>query len=233
MIRAPALTLALAAGLLAAPLLAQSAPPATVTVTAEAKVARAPDIVTLGAGVVTSASQASAAMTDNARRMSAVIAALKRAGVAERDMQTSAINLQPQYRYEQNQPPQLTGYQATNRVDVRLRKMTGVGPAVDALVAAGANNIDGPSFAIDKPEPALDEARAEAVRRARARADLYARAAGLAIRRVISISEGAAQQPPRPMPMMRMMAAESAPATPVAAGEVELTASVTIVYELQ
>jgi len=162
--------------------------------------------------------------------MSATIAALKRAGVADRDIQTQSINLQPQYRYGDNQPPVLTGYQANNRVSVRIRDMGGAGGIIDALVASGANQIDGPTLSVEHPEAALDEARTKALATARARADLYAKAAGLTVRRIVRISESEeARQPPRPM---MMMAAKRMDSTPVEAGEQELAINLSVVFEL-
>ena len=191
---------------------------------------RAPDIATISAGVVTQAQRAGDAMTANARAMTATIAALKRAGVADRDIQTQSINLQPQYRYGDNQPPILTGYQANNRVSVRLRNLAGAGGVIDALVAAGANQIDGPTLTVEHPEAALDEARAKALATARARAELYAKAAGLSVRRIVRISESEGS-PPIVRPMA-MMAAKRAEATPVEAGEQELTVNLSVVFEL-
>jgi len=191
---------------------------------------RAPDIATIGAGVVTQATKARDAMTANATAMSATIAALKRAGVADRDIQTQSINLQPQYRYGDNQPPVLTGYQASNRVSVRIRDMAGAGGVIDALVASGANQIDGPTLSVEHPETALDEARAKALATARTRADLYAKTAGLTVRRIVRISESDGA-PPIVRPMA-MMAAKRADSTPVEAGEQELAVSLSVTFEL-
>jgi uncharacterized protein len=194
-------------------------------------VSRAPDVAVIGAGVVTQAAKAGAALSANATRMTATIAALKAAGVAERDIQTQSIALQPQYRYGDNQPPVLTGYQASNRVSVKLRDLARAGAVIDALVAAGANQIDGPNLLVDKPEAALDEARAKAIATARARADLYARAAGLTVRRIVRIAESENYQPPvRPMAMAMRM--EKADSTPVAAGEQDLSVNVAVTFEL-
>ena len=191
---------------------------------------RAPDIATIGAGVVTQAARAGDAMAANAKAMSATIAALKRAGVADRDIQTQSVNLQPQYRYGDNQPPVLTGYQANNRVSVRIRDMGGAGGIIDALVASGANQIDGPTLSVEHPEAALDEARAKALATARTRADLYAKAAGLTVRRIVRISESEeSRQPPRPM---MMMAAKRMDSTPVEVGEQELAVNLSVVFEL-
>lgn len=215
-------------------------PPASANATllsiaAEGRIERAPDVADLSAGVVTQAATATEAMRVNAERMTAVIAALKRAGVAERDIQTSGINLNPQYHYRENQPPQLTGYQAINNVMVTVRDLGNLGRTVDALVAQGANQINGPTFRIDKADAALDEARVEAVAKARARAQLYANAVGMRVRRIVQISEtGGMVPPPYPIPIARAeaMAAKDA-STPVAPGEVEMAANVNVVFELE
>lgn len=215
---------------------AQPAPPpapTTLTVNAEGRVARAPDIAEVSGGVVTMAATASAAMTENANRMAAVVAAVRKAGIADRDIQTSGLNLQPQYKYENNNPPVLTGYQVTNTVSLRIRKLPEAGRLLDTLVSVGANQISGPNFKVEKADAALDEARLAAVATARARAELYARASGMKIRRIASISEsGGYDQGPRPMAMT--MRSEKMDATsPVEPGEVALTVNVTMVFELE
>ena len=220
--------------LLAAPALAQEAPrPTMLTIEAEGRAVRAPDLVELSGGVLTSAKTAAAAMAENATRMSAVVAAVRKAGVAERDIQTQGLNLQPQYRYDQNQPPVLTGYQASNTVALRLRKLPDAGRLLDTLVSVGANQINGPTFAVDDIDSALDEARVAAVAKARARALLYAKAAGLQLGRIVTISEvsGSAPQPPMPQQMRAMKA--SADSTPVVPGEIALTVNVTMTFELR
>ena len=95
---------------------------------------------------------------------------MRRAGGADRDVQTSAISLNPQYRYGENVPPVITGYQAANQVSIRFRDVKRSGAILDTLVAQGANQITGPSFDLDQPDAALDEARGQAVAKARARA---------------------------------------------------------------
>lgn len=202
-------------------------------IVAEGDVVRTPDIATISAGVVTQAATAGAAMNDNAQRMSAAIAALKKAGVADRDIQTSSINLSPQYRYGENMPPVLTGYQASNQVSVRFRDIKRSGAILDALVAVGANQINGPSFSVDKPEAALDEARTAAIGKARARADLYARAAGMTVKRILSISEEGGFAPPRPAPMFQMAREKGAADTAIEAGEQKLSVNVSVSFELQ
>ena len=204
-------------------------------VSAIGRVVRAPDVATVRAGVVTQAPTAAAALAENAQRMSGVLAAVKKAGVADRDVATANVSLQPQYRYADNQPPVVTGYQATNTVSVKFRALAKAGAVLDALVQAGANQIDGPAMAIDQPDAALDAARADAVARARARAELYAKAAGLRVERIVSISEsgeddGGSPQPPRPI--ARMALAQSAD-TVIRPGETDVTATLSVRFLLK
>lgn len=201
---------------------------------AEAEVSAEPDIAEVGAGVLTQATEASAALAQNAADMSKVIAALRKAGVAEKDIQTSGLRVTPRFRYQQDKEPELIGFQASNRVRARIRDPKNTGRVVDALVTAGANQIDGPNFTIEHPEPLLDQARAEAVARARARAELYAKAAGMRVGRIISIRENGVANMPPPMPVARaMVMAESARAdSPVAPGQVQLSAGVEVEFTL-
>lgn len=226
--------LLVAAIMLVGPAAASDAPRVpTLTVSAEGRAQRAPDVADLSGGVLTVAQTAAAAMAENATRMTAVIAAVRRAGIAERDIQTSGLSLQPQYRYDNNQPPALTGYQATNGVNLRVRKLSDTGRLLDALVATGANQISGPTFRVDAADAALDEARVAAVATARARADLYARAAGLRVKRIVSIGESGPEQPMPVVMTMRASASKQSDSTPVAPGEVTLGIAVTIVFELE
>lgn len=202
-------------------------------ITAEGEVRRVPDLASVSAGVMTQTPTAAAAMQANASRMAAVVAALKKAGIADRDIQTTGLNLNPQYRYQENQPPQLVGYQASNTVQVRFRKIGDAGRIVDTLVAQGANQINGPSLSVDKPEAALDEARADAVAKARARAELYARAAGLRVKRILAISESGAAPPPMPYPVARMAMAEAKADTMVQPGETSLSVTLNVSFELE
>lgn len=202
-------------------------------ITATGEVSRVPDIATISAGVVTKSTTATGAIADNATRMERVRAALKRAGIADRDIQTSSINLNPDYRYENNQPPVLTGYQASNNVSVRFRDIRNSGRILDALVAEGANQINGPTLGIDKPEAALDEARAKAIAVGRGRAELYARTLGMRVVRLIAISEGGGYaSPPRPMADMMTMSGRAAK-TEIDPGEQQLQVSVSMSFELR
>ena len=202
-------------------------------VTATGKTTRVPDLATIRAGVVTQAASAAAALSDNASRMSAVLSALKRAGIQPRDIATANVSLQPQYRYEDNKPPVITGYQATNNVSIRFRDIAKSGAILDALVAQGANQIDGPNLSLDQPDAALDEARVDAVKRAQARAELYAKAAGLSVSRILTIAEGGEiAGPPPPMPVYRMAAAKAAD-TQVMPGESDVTVTITVRFLLK
>jgi len=208
--------------------------PTTLTVVAEGRATRAPDIAEVSGGVVTSAATASAAMAENAVRMNAVVAAVRKAGIAARDIQTTGLNLQPQYKYADNQPPLQVGYQANNTVSLRIRKIDQTGKLLDTLVEVGANQINGPNFRVENSDAALDEARLAAVAMARARATLYAGAAGMRIKRIVTIAESAGYEPgPRPMAMMVQRDKSEAAPTPVAPGEVALTVSVTMTFELE
>ena len=149
-----------------------------------------PDVARIGAGVVTTAPTATAAMEANARQMASVRAALTRAGIADRDIQTSSLSLSPEYREgAPDASPRIVGYRASNDVSVTFRDIAATGRILDALVSQGANQINGPSLSIEHPEAALDEARIKALAAARARADLYARAAGKHVGRLVAISE--------------------------------------------
>jgi uncharacterized protein YggE len=203
-------------------------------VVATGEVTRVPDIVRIGAGVVTTAPTASGALQENARRMETVRAALRRAGIAERDIQTSQLNLQPDYRHDQSgNQPQLIGYRASNEVTVRFREIANTGKIIDTLVAQGANQINGPMLGIDKPEGALDEARTKALAAARARADLYARATGKRVGRILLISEGGGGMGPMPMYRDSAMAVSAVSKTEISPGEQSLSVTLSVSFELE
>jgi len=203
-------------------------------VSASGEVTRVPDLAIISAGVQTLQPTATAAIEENAARMERVRAALKRAGIEDRDIQTSSINLNPEYQYDQNRPPRLTGYRATNTVNVKFRDLKRTGSILDALVAEGANQINGPNLTVDKPDTALDEARTKAIANGRARADLYARALGMRVVRLISVSEGGGYNVPPPMPMVAMMAERGAAAdSKIDPGTQQLQVNVSMSFELQ
>lgn len=201
---------------------------------AQGEVRVKPDIAVINAGVVTQAPDAARAMQDNAARMARVVAALKAKGIADKDMQTQSISLSPQYRYVNNEPPVITGYQANNTLTVKFRDIGKAGAVLDTLVKEGANQIDGPSLVIEDPAAAQDAARLAAFKTLRARAELYAKAAGLRVVRIIQMSESSNGMP-TPMPMMMARMADAAPAekTSIEAGEQSVGMTLSAVFELQ
>lgn len=241
LMRAAGLGLALTLTAAAPAALAQAAPPAadtmfratTLNLSAYGETRVQPDMATISLGVMTEGKTAAEAMAANARQMTAVVASLKKAGIAERDIQTSNLSLSPQYRYEQNQAPILTGYQASNQVTIRVLDLKKLGAAVDATVAAGANQIQGIGFGLVDSTAAENAAREAAVKALAAKADLYARATGHRVSRLVSLSEGGGYIPRPPMPMVEMAAARFAKdATPVQAGELTVRIDVTGLYEV-
>jgi uncharacterized protein YggE len=239
------LVLALAAGAslaaVALPAAAQDASEAaavfratTLNLSAYGETRIAPDMATISFGVMTQAPTAAEAMQANRTRMNAVAQSLRGQGIADRDIQTSGLNLSPQYSYEQNQPPKLIGYQASNEVTVTSRDIANLGRTVDAVVGAGVNQINNISFGLQNPRTAEDQARQAAVQALSAKAALYAQATGLRIARLVNLSESSGMvQPPRPIAMMRMAAdaAESRP-TNVEPGELRVRIDVSGMYEL-
>ncbi|WP_184718087.1 SIMPL domain-containing protein [Caulobacter sp.] len=192
----------------------------------------APDMATITLGVQTQQATAAEAMKANGAQMNQVMAALKKAGIAERDIQTSNLNLNAQYAYEQNQPPKLTGYQASNQVTITVRDLTKLGAAVDATVGAGANTINGISFGLKNPQVAEDAARLEAVKALQAKAELYGRATGYKAVRLVNLNEGAGfSQPTPPMPVMAFAKREMADSTSISAGELKVRVDVSATYE--
>lgn len=211
---------------------AADAPARTLTVSGNGEVRAAPDQATLSTGVVTQGRNASDALKANARAMNAVFDTLKSAGIAEKNIQTSNVSVSPRYADAKNGGVQhVAGYEVSNTVTVLVDGLDKVGPTIDALVAAGSNQIDGPTFSIADPGPLLARARDAAVKDARARAETLARAAGVSLGPITSISESGGYAPPQPLYRMAM-SASAAPPTPVAAGEQSVSASVSITWEI-
>lgn len=209
-------------------------PETTVSISAAGEVSRKPDMATITAGVQTDADTASAAMSQNASAMQGVYAALRSAGVAERDMQTSNLSLQPRYDYSRNDgsPPRVTGYTASNQLNVTVRDLENLGTTMDAVVSQGGNTISGISFGLDDPAEARDEARRRAISKAMERANLYASATGYRVARIVTISEDTVQSP-GPMPMMNMRAESADASTEVSSGEVGYSVNVNVLFELR
>jgi len=226
-----------ASALAAAPAFAQAAPPAadrvfeatTLNLTAYGETEVAPDEATLTLGVQSRAPTAAEAMAQNASQMSAVVTALRKAGIAARDIATTNLNLSAQYSYPQDKPQVLEGYAAGNDVTVTVNDMTRVGAVIDAVTAAGANQVNGISFGLKDPTAAEDAARLAAVKALAAKAALYASASGYHVARLVNLGEQSSGTPGPVRPML--MRADKA-ATPISAGELTVRVDVTGVYEL-
>lgn len=259
--------LAVASMALPLPAVAQVAQPAVevspgntlLTVSAEGKSFREPDMAVFSAGVTTQGKSAAEALAQNSRAMTQVIAALRRAGIAERDIQTNNLSISPLYADPnrdammaarvsgqpyvppppEQQVPTIIGYQASNNVSVRQRDLKDFGTVIDTLAAAGANQINGPMFQMDNAEPALNEARLDAVKSARERAELYAQATGLRIVRILSLAEGGGYYGPQAVVFASAVGERGGgppppppPPAPVQPGEMQMTTNVTVLYEL-
>lgn len=208
--------------------------PATLSLSATGEVSLVPDQATVSAGVVTQGDSAAEAVRANAQAMSRVFAELRRAGVAERDMQTSQLSVNPIYQsYDRSssREQRITGYEARNTVSAMVRDIDEVGDVIDAVFEAGANTLNGVSFSSSEAEEAQDEARRRAVAELMALRDLYADAAGFQVVRLMSFSESGGG---RPYPVMARAEAYSSDAsTPVAAGELTISATVSAVWEIE
>lgn len=204
--------------------------PGQITVTGDGAVDAAPDLAELSVGVTTTAETASEAMAQNSAALAVVLERLKAAGIAERDLQTSSLSLNPNWTgYDNNTPPRITGYTAVNQLTVRIRAIDNLGVVLDTAITDGANTVNGLSFGLADPRPAMDRARVAAVADARAKAELLVQAAGAGLGKIVSISEGGGYS--QPGPMVKAQMADSA-RVPVAGGEVSTIAQVTVVFEI-
>jgi uncharacterized protein YggE len=199
-----------------------------VTVTGEATVAVAPDAAVIRIGVTSSAKTAREASDANAQQMTGVLAAIKDTGIADRDVQTLRLSLQPQYDPNRTGAARLLGFQATNQLLVKIRDIDKLPGILDRAIGAGANEMSGIEFVVSEPSKLLDEARDEAVADARRKAERYAKAAGAKLGAVASISEEGSSPPPR---LMQAMRAGAAP-LPIAPGEQTLRVVIMVSYEL-
>ncbi len=200
--------------LLAAPVLAQTMPPAVISVTGEATVSVPPDLAQIDGGVTSEAKTAREATDANNAAMGKVLLALKGAGIDEKDFQTSRLSLQPQSAPNRTGPAAIVGYRASNRVTIRLRDVAKVASVIDTLVAAGANDIGGINFMVSQ---------------ARRKAEIYAKAAGVTLGAPLSISE---EGNAAPVPY-RKMAAGMAASAPVAQGEETLAVTVSVSWAIK
>jgi uncharacterized protein len=220
-----------AAALLATPALAQSDFPPAISVTGEATISAPPDLAHIDAGVASDGKTAREASEANNAAMAKVLAALKGAGMDEKDFQTSRLSLQPQYAPNRTGASPIVGYRASNRVTIRLRDETKVAGVIDTLVGAGANDIGGVSFSVSQTSKLLDDIREQAVADARRKAEIYAKAAGVTLGAPLSISEAGAA-----IPLFRAKVAGApmaAAPTPIAQGEETLSLSVNVTWAIK
>jgi uncharacterized protein len=224
----------LAVSLLAGPALAQMPPFATspgISVTGEASVSVAPDQAVIDGGVTTEAKTAHEAADANNAAMVKVLAALKGAGLEEKDYQTSRLSLQPKYAPDRAGPTTINGYRASNHITIKVRDVAKVASIVDVLVGAGANEISGINFVVSQASKILDDAREKAIADARRKAEIYAKAAGVTLGDPTSISEEGS--PSAPMFRSRMAMPMAATGTPVAQGEETLSVAVVVSWAIK
>lgn len=209
---------------------ADDKPPRTITVSATGRVSVAPDQARVTSGVTTEGASAREALTANSAAMQKVIGELKSAGIDPKDIQTSSFRVEQRYtRAPEGKSSKIDGYTVANEVAVLVRDLDKLGDILDRLIGAGANQAAGLSFEVSTAETVLDEARKQAVANARRQAEVYATAAGAQIGEVLTITEGEAAPPPRPV-FARAMKAE---AVPIERGTETLESTVTITWALK
>jgi hypothetical protein len=211
-----------------------TAPEHTISVSGTGTVTLKPDVADLHLGVLITRQTVKSAQADAASAMTKVIAALKAVGIADKDIQTSNVSLQPAYDYSSNSnPPRITGFQMSNSVTVTVRDLARLGDAIDNGLAASATSLDGVNFRVDDQTAAEAQARQAAMAEAKSKAQTLATAAGVSISGVASISETSA---PMPYPIMYSGGAPAAAvdgskvATPIQAGTTDVTITVAVTY---
>jgi len=211
----------------------------TITIEGRGEVLAAPDMAQINSGVTTQGASAREALDANTAAMGELIAALKAAGIEARDIQTSGFSVNPNYVYSDERdengyslPPRINGYQVSNTVTVTVRKLDDLGTILDKSVTIGANTINGVSFSVADPSELYNEARKAAFADARAKAELYADAANVALDEIVSISETQGYNAPQPYPMYARADVAMAQAVPVEAGEMAFAINVSVQWEL-
>jgi uncharacterized protein YggE len=209
--------------------------PGRLTVVGEGEARAAPDMAVLTLGVISQADTAEAALAENTRRMTGIIEAVKAAGIAPRDIQTSGFSVEPTY----NQPdprspepfqPEIVGYTVRNNVMVQIRNLQDAGGLLDRVVRLGSNAVSGLAFTVADPKPLQDRARRNAVADAAAKARLYADAAGVALGPILSIDERRQEFPVPMMARAEMAQASADMAVPIEAGEIAFSADIVITW---
>ena len=212
--------------------------PGIITIEGRGEVTGAPDTAFVTSGVTTQGATAREALTANTAAMTELIDTLKASGIEARDIQTSGFSVNPNYVYTDARdangytlPPKINGYQVFNNVTVRVRDIAKLGDILDKAVTVGANTINGVSFSVADPSKLFDEARKAAFADARAKAELYATAAGVTLSNIRSISETQNAGQPQPY-MMREVAMSAAAPVPVQTGELSFAINVQVTWTL-
>jgi uncharacterized protein YggE len=203
----------------------------SITVVGSGKASARPDMAQVQIGVVTDAPMAAKALQDNSEAMTRLFAMLEARGIAKKDLQTSSFSVIPQYKRgkQGEQLQQISSYRVSNMVHVRVRKLDSLGQLLDEVVQQGANQVHGVSFAVAEPTPLLDEARRNAMRDAQRKAELYSGEARVEVGQVLLIQE---QTPHVPTPMFAGAARADSAAVPIAEGEIDFRATITVTYAI-
>jgi uncharacterized protein len=206
----------------------------SITVVGSDHVSAKPDMAEIHVGVVTQAQTAAAALKENNEAMDKLFKMIEARGIVEKDRQTSSFNVSPRYRRAKpgEEQSQIIGYQVRNMLRVKVRDLTALSGILDEVVTGGANQVQSISFAVAEPTKYLDEARMKAMAEARRKAELYAKAENAKVGRVLLIEE-ATPRIPQQFAFQRESLAAAPGAVPVAAGELEFHASITVTYELE
>jgi uncharacterized protein YggE len=235
------LALLLLSSLAAAPAAAQkeamsSSPIPVLTVSADGESRAAPDEATVRLGVSAQAPTAREVQDQVNRIAGAILEAVRRLGIPADHIQTSELNLGPVYGQDRTgsevQEPRIVGYQSSNVVSVQVEQLDKVGPVIDAGLGAGANRLEGVAFGLRDDRKARAEALTRAVEEARGKADALARALKVRLVRILEVSEGGISVMPQPFVRGRMAMETAMADTPVSAGQVGVTASVTVRWEI-
>jgi uncharacterized protein YggE len=215
--------------------MAQNRPARTITVSGQGAVTAAPNFATIDLGVVTSAKTVQAALQQNNLLMTKVVASVKKTGVAEADMQTTQFTIEPEHprnpRTGDEDFSKIVGYSVSNKVTAIVRKLSLVADVIDSATQAGANSANSVAFLVKDRAKLEDQAKTKAMQDARHQAEVLAAAEGAKVGKVVNISTASTDFGPPPMAILPKFRAS--PATPILPGEVGISASATVQYELQ
>lgn len=205
--------------------------PDTVTATGSGKVSATPDIATMQFGVSVRATDAKKALDGASVAAEKITKALVAIGIDAKDIQTANVNVYPQMDYSKGREIP-NGYEANISVTTTIRDLAKIGDTITAANSAGANTISGPGFGIDEDAKYRSEAIDDAVADARKSAEAMAKAAGKRLGEVVSVV-GSDVNAPIPYGDYRTMTAKDAAAVPIEPGQLDVTANVTVVFELK